>query len=128
MESASRFEKVFPIGDTDPQNLPVADVASAAPFYEQSLGFTLVERSDEGRKTVRLRRNAVEIVLAENGGDPEQASCYFAVSDVDQAFADLHNKNVDTTPIQVQEHNGTRYRVFFVRAPDGLCFCLGQPA
>lgn len=128
MESKSVYKAVFPIGNTNPKNLPVADVTAATPFYEKYLGFSVTGRSQEPHASVALGRDAIEIVLAENGGDPEQASCYIDVSDVEAARSELQERGVDLSAVQTQEHGGGRYRVFFVRAPDGLCYCLGQPA
>ena len=122
------FKGVFPIGDTDPQNLPVASVREAAPFYATVMGFSIAEETGAPHPAARLKRDAVEMVLAENGGDPEQSSCYLSVSDVDQAHAEMEQAGAAPSAVGTQEHGGSPYRVFFVRAPDGLCYCLGQPA
>jgi catechol 2,3-dioxygenase-like lactoylglutathione lyase family enzyme len=124
----SVFKSVHPIGDTDPLNLPVADVDQAAGYYEKYLGFTVKSRSDAPHRAAVLSRDGIEIRLAENGGDPAQASCYISVSDVDLAFQELKGRGLDLSPIRTDNHNNQSYRVFFVRAPDGLCYCLGQPA
>ena len=120
------YKSVHPIGDTDPQNLPVADAAQAAAYYRDNLGFTPAAQSDTPARSITLRRDGVEIVLAENGGDPTQASCYIETSDVDAARAELEGKNLDISALRVDNYGGNTYRVFFVRAPDGLCYCLGQ--
>jgi lactoylglutathione lyase len=125
-EQRAVFRSVHPIGDTDPKNLPVPDLENALPFYEQALGFTVRSRGAVPYPSVVIARDGVEMVLAENGGDPEQASCYIAVSDVDLAYRELWDKGVNPTDLRVDEHAGKKYRVFFVRAPDGLCYCLGQ--
>lgn len=125
-ESRATYNAVHPIGNTDPKNLPVPNLESALPFYEQALGFTVRSRAATPCPSAVIARDGVEIVLAENGGDPEQASCYIAVSDVDLAYRELWDRSVNPTDIRTDEHEGRKYRVFFVRAPDGLCFCLGQ--
>jgi predicted enzyme related to lactoylglutathione lyase len=125
-EQRATFNRVAPIGDTDPKNLPVPDLESALPFYEQALGFTVRSRSSSPHPSAVIARDDVEMVLAENGGDPEQASCYLAVSDVDLAYREFWDRGVNPTDIRTDDHGGKKYRVFFVRAPDGLCFCLGQ--
>ena len=124
----SVFKSVHPIGDTDPLNLPVPDVDEAVRYYETSMGFTVKSRSDDPCRAAVLSRDAIELRLAENGGDPEQASCYISVSDVDLALGELKDKGLDLSAIRTDNHNNQNYRVFFVRAPDGLCYCLGQPA
>jgi lactoylglutathione lyase len=126
MPKTSVYQSVHPIGDTDPNNLPVGDLKAALPYYVEKLGFTVESRSTEPHPAAVIARNGVRMRLAENGGDPGQASCYIAVSDVDQAFAELSGQDLDMSALRVDQHGGKSYRVFFVRAPDGLCYCLGQ--
>lgn len=125
-ESKALYNSVHPIGDTDPKNLPVPDLESALPFYERALGFTVRSRAASPHPSAVIARDGMEMVLAENGGDPEQASCYIAVSDVDLAYRELWDRGVNPSDLRLDDHGGKKYRVFFVRAPDGLCFCLGQ--
>jgi catechol 2,3-dioxygenase-like lactoylglutathione lyase family enzyme len=128
MSKKCQFEAVFPIGDTDPRNLPVADLDRAIDYYQKHLGFTLRSRSASPYQAALLVRDGVEIRLAENGKDPEQASCYMDVNDVALAFEELQDQGLEVSEIQTQEYSGTTYRVFFLRDPDGLCYCIGQPA
>jgi hypothetical protein len=125
-DQRATYNAVSPIGETDPKNLPVPDLESALPFYEQALGFTVRSRSRSPYPSAVIVRDGVEMLLAENGGDPEQASCYISVSDVDLAYRELWDRGVNPTDIRTDNHAGKKYRVFFVRAPDGLCYCLGQ--
>ena len=53
-------------------NLPVADLATALPFYETMLGFRVLSRSDTPASSAVLARDHIQIRLAENGGDPSQ--------------------------------------------------------
>jgi len=126
MQAKSVYQSVYPIGDTDPNNLPVENLETAVPYYVQNLGFTVEARSAEPHPAAVIARDGVRMRLAQNGGDPGQASCYISVSDVDQALAELQGKGLDLSEPRVDEHEGKKYRVFFVRAPDGLCYCLGQ--
>jgi lactoylglutathione lyase len=122
---ALTFNGVFPIGDSDPKALPAKDIPSAVAYYVHVLGFTLVARDAE---TATLRRDDATIGLAKNGADPDQASIYFAVSDVDALHAELSARHLDPTPVRADEHGGDRYRVTFAREPYGVCFCFGQKA
>jgi predicted enzyme related to lactoylglutathione lyase len=126
MQEKAIYKGVFPIGDTNPQDLPVPDLEQALPFYEAAMGFAVKSRSASPCKAAVVGRDDVEMRLAENGGDPEQASCYMSVSDVDAAFQELWERGANPSQIRKDEHGGKSYRVFFVRAPDGLCYCLGQ--
>jgi lactoylglutathione lyase len=127
MADTYTYGSVSPIGDTDPMNMPVADIDAAAAWYGAKMGF--VETSRGGGETPRvvLARDDIEIGLAVNGGDPEQASCYIAVSDVKAAMADLESNGVQVSNHRIDEHSGAKYEVFFVRDDDGICYCIGQP-
>ena len=113
---------------TDALALPVGSVEAALPFYQGVMGFQLVERSDAPHKGAVLARDSVRIGLAENGGDPTQEGCFFEVDDVEAAFAELRTNGLgrDDAEFRVDRYGETSYRVFFVVAPDGLCYCLGQ--
>src|SRR4051794_32010716 len=120
MSKRCQFEAVFPIGDTDPRNLPVADLDRTIDYYQKNLGFALRSRSSSPCRAALLVRDGVEIGLAENGKDPQQASCYLDVNDVVLAFEELRGQGLEVSEIETQEYSGTTYRVFFLRDPDGL--------
>jgi lactoylglutathione lyase len=124
--SSVTYQSVHPIGDTDPMALPVADVERAVPYYESRLGFQVESRQEAPVKTVVLARDQIRIALSENGGDPEQASCYMEVSDVGQAREELAAAGVNPSELRTDQYGGNTYRVFFVRDNDGLCYCIGQ--
>ncbi len=112
----------------DSTNLPVASVDEAVPFYEKFMGFQATVTTDQPVRRVLLQRDAVEIGLAENGGDPAQEGCFFEVDDVQAAFDELKANGValGEPNFRVDKHGETTYRVFFIIAPDGLCYCIGQ--
>ena len=121
------FMRAVPYAD-DAMNLPVGNVESATSFYETIMGFKAVSRSDAPHKSVVLARDRVQIALSENGGDPTQEGCFFEVDDVEATFAELQSNGLDHADpeYRIDKHGDTSYRVFFVVAPDGLCYCLGQ--
>ena len=120
------FESAAPYAD-DEMNLPVKSVADALPFYETVMGFQVVERFDSPHTTAILQRDEVHIGLVENGGDPEQEGCFFEVDNVETAFAELQSNGLQIgANFRLDRHGDTTYKVFFVIAPDGLCFCLGE--
>jgi lactoylglutathione lyase len=125
MSQQAIFNGVFPIGDTDIKALPVKALGPAIGYYTQVLGFSLVSKAD---KTAVLQRDGATIGLAVNGQDPEQASCYFAVGDVEALRGELVAKGIEPSPLRLDEHEGKQYRVFFAKEPYGVCFCFGQPA
>lgn len=120
---ALTFNGVFPIGDTDPRALPIKDVGPAVGYYVHVLGFTLVTKD---ANSATLRRDEAEIVLTKNSADPEQASVYFPVSDIDALYMELAEKGIEPSPIRVDEYGGKRYRVTFAKEPYGVCFCFGE--
>lgn len=122
-----QFLSVGPIGDTDPRNLPVKDLEKAIAYYTDTLGFALRARAETPPLAI-IYRDAVEIGLAENGGDPEQASCYIGVTNVEAVYREWEQKGVDVSDsVKDMAHDGKVYRVFFAKDPDGLCYCIGTP-
>ena len=109
-------------------NLPVTNVESALPFYQTVMGFRLISRGDTPHSSAILSRDEVQIGLAENGGDPTQDGCFFEVDDVEAAFAELKANGLaaENADFRIDHHGTTAWKVFFVIAPDGLCYCLGQ--
>ena len=112
----------------DAMNLPVENLEEAIPFYETIMGFQVVSRQDAPCKSAILARDDIQIGLAENGGDPTQEGCFFEVDDVEAAFNELKNNGLknDDPNYRTDQHGDKSFRIFFVIAPDGLCYCLGQ--
>lgn len=121
--AAVRYTAVHPIGDVDLQRLPVKDIGPAVGYYTQVLGFEVLSRDET---TAQLARDDARLGLEVNDLDPEQISCYFAVSDVQAARAELAAKGIAPSPIRDDTHDGRTYRVFFAKEPYGVCFCYGQ--
>lgn len=123
----ARFIKAWPY-QLDALKLPVADITAALPFYETVLGFHLVNRTEYPHPSAILARDEVQIGLAENGGDPTQDGCFFEVDNVETAFAELKANGLtkETAKFRLDKHGDTTWKVFFVIAPDGLCYCLGE--
>ena len=108
-------------------SLPVADLEAAIPFYEKTLNFRVVARHEAPYKSAILARDEIQIGLAENGGDPSQEGCYFQVDDIEAAFEEIKGKRPTESDLELQKWGSSSQRVFFVVAPDGLCYMLGQP-
>ena len=121
------FKGAWPYQD-DKMNLPVASVDQAIPFYETVMGFRVESRSNSPHKAAVLSRDDNKIGLAENGGDPGQEGCFFEVDDVEAAYAELRANGFqkEDPDYQVDQHSDGPWKVFYVVAPDGLCYCLGQ--
>jgi len=112
----------------DAMNLPVKNLEVAIPFYETIRGFRVVSRNDEPCRSAVLARDGIHIGLAENGGDPTQEGCFFEVDNAEAAFDELKSNGLEKEEagFRINQHGATVYKVFFVVAPDGLCYCLGE--
>lgn len=118
------YKTAFPYNE-DVMNLPVENVETAISFYETVMGFRVVSRDDN---SVALGRDDIQIGLAENGGDSSQEGCFFEVDNVETAFAELKTNGLENKEanFRIDQYGDTAYKVFFVIAPDGLCYCLGE--
>ena len=112
----------------DNMNLPVLDLAGALPFYETVLGFRVVSRSDTPHKSAVLARDHVQMRLAENGGDPSQDGCAFHVTNLESLFSEFKANGLqkEISRFDTERRGDTAWNVFYVVAPDGLCYWFGE--
>ncbi len=123
----TQLEKVFGYrGDT--MHLPVPDLAAAIPFYEATLGFRVESRSETPFARAVLVRDAVQIGLEENGGDPAQDGCAFHVRGLAVLFDEFASNGLMKAPadFSVEHRDGVAWTVCYVIAPDGLCYWFGE--
>ena len=121
------FKTAWPYKD-DQMNLPVNDLEAAIPFYETMMGFTVLEKREIPHRSAVLGRDTIRIGLAENGGDPTQDGCFFAVDNIHAALLELQAAGLEVTAadLRIDKNGDDQWKVFFVVAPDGLCYCLGE--
>ena len=112
----------------DNMSLPVPDLGAALPFYETVLGFRVIARRETPHKSAVLSRDSVQIGLAENGGDPTQDGCAFHVTGLEALFAEFQCNGLgkQLSEFDVEQHDGVAWKVFYVVAPDGLCYWYGE--
>lgn len=125
MESPLRLIKAWPY-QKDALQLPVADVQGSLPYYQNKLGFQLISKTNTPIPSAVLQRDDVQIGLAQNGGDPTQDGCFMEVTNVEAMRAELQSRGLNISEWQFQKHGDTSWRVFFLVAPDGLCYCFGE--
>jgi len=121
------FRNAWPY-QKDALNLPVKDLETSIPFYETIMDFKVVSRKDLPHKMAVLSRDDIRIGLAENGGDPTQEGCFFEVDDIEKALAELKSNGLkkEISDLGIEKNGETSWKVFYVVAPDGLCYCLGE--
>ena len=92
------------------------------------LGFRLLSRSETPCKSAVLARDQVQIGLAENGGDSSQDGCAFHVLDLESLFAEFKANGLqkERSSIGIEQRDGVAWKVFYVVAPDGLCYWFGE--
>ena len=112
----------------DKMNLPVQDLKAAIPFYENIMGFRLLSQNDQPNRSAVLERDAIQIGLAENGGDPTQEGCFFEVENAATALEEFKTNGLEKeiSDFSTEKHGDISWKVFYVVAPDGLCYCFGE--
>ena len=106
--------------------LPVADIDEAASYYSVSFGMSEVSRVESPRPLVVLERDGVQIGFEVNGGDSTQDGAAILVTDAARARQELEANGVTTANWRIDERDGETFQVFFVVAPDGLCYYFHQ--
>ncbi len=124
--SAPLFKGAFPYQE-DVLALPVTDLDVASQWYSKAFGLSEVERRPSPHPTVILARDGVQIGFAINGGDGSQDGAAILVSDIHRARKELEANGVKIDNWRVDERDGQKLQVFFVVAPDGLCYYFHQP-
>ena len=120
------FKAAFPYQD-DVLALPVEDLDQASQWYANALGLTAVERRDEPVPTVIMQRDGVRIGFAINGGDASNDGAAILVTDINRARRELEASGLSPGESRIDDHDGQKMSVFFLVAPDGLCFYFHQP-
>jgi hypothetical protein len=66
--------------------------------------------------------------LAENGGDPSQDGCAFHVTHLEALLEEFNANGLGKKPseIGVEHRKDGAWNVFYVVAPDGLCYWFGE--
>ena len=126
MPNAPQFKAAYPY-QKDVLALPVTDLDAAARWYADHFGMREVERRQEPVPAVILERDGTKIGFAVNGGDPGQDGAAVLVSNILGMRDELDAAGAQTGNWRIDERNGVKFQVFFVVAPDGLCFYFHEP-
>ena len=120
-----RFISASPYQD-DVLSLTVHDLSVSIPFYEKFMKFQVIRRETKPYQLAILSRDEVKIGLAENGGDPEQEGVYFTVNSVKQAFDFFSSNGLENLDDSSLSTSINEDGMFFIVAPDRLCYCFGE--
>ena len=122
----SIFKNVWPY-QKDQMSPPVKDLKTSIPFYT-AMNFQILYRQSEPHKSAVLGRDNIQIGLAENGGDQSQEECFFEVYNIESTFAELSSNVLkkEISQLDVEQFGEVFWKVFYVVAPDGLCYCIGE--
>ncbi len=126
MPDNPRFQAASPYGD-DVLALPVEDLDAASAHYTACFGMVEVERRDTPHPAVILERDGVRIGFAINGGDASNEGAAILVHGIEQLRDELEGRGAKIGDWRVDERDGMRFQVFFVVAPDGLCYYFHEP-
>src|SRR5262245_44144633 len=121
MASEPRFIAAYPYQD-DVLSLPVADLDSSSDWYTTHFGMKEVDRTDHPVPRVILERDDARIGFAVNGRDASQDGAAIRVTKIQEIRDELEASGVAVANWRVDERDGQRVQVFFVVAPDGLCY------
>ena len=120
------FKAAFPFAK-DVLALPVRDIDIAAAWYGKHFGLREVSRPEASVPTVLMERDGVRIGFAVNGGDAANDGAAILVTDAAEARQELEANGVETGNWRIDERDGKKFQVFFVVAPDDLCYYFHQP-
>ncbi len=124
--SEQTFKAVFPF-QKDVLALPVSDLDVASKWYSEHFGMVEVERYNDPCPTVLLERNGTKLGFAVNGGDASQDGAAVLVTNIEGMKKELESRGVGIDNLRIDERDGQKLQVFFVVAPDGLCYYFHEP-
>lgn len=119
-QSAAPFQK-------DVLSLPVTDLDAASDWYCKHFGMAEVSRTQEPIPAVTLERDGTRVGFAINGGDASQDGAAIQVANIHEIKDQLEANGTSIANWRVDERDGQKQQVFFVVAPDGLCFYFYEP-
>ena len=120
------FKSAFPY-QKDVLALPVTDLDNASDWYCKHFGMTEIERHEHPVPTVILERDGTRMGFSINGGDASQDGASILVSNIHEIKEQFESNGVKIGNWRVDERDGQKLQVFFVVAPDGLCYYIHEP-
>ncbi|MEM1369232.1 MAG: VOC family protein [Cyanobacteria bacterium P01_H01_bin.15] len=126
MSDEPAFKSALPY-QKDVLALPVKDLSTASDWYCKHFGMVEIERHEEPVPTVILERDSTRLGFSINGGDASQDGAAILVTNIEKIKDELESKGVSIGNWRVDERDGQKFQVFFIIAPDGLCYYFHEP-
>lgn len=126
MTATPMFKAAFPYQD-DVLALPVIDISTASEWYGKHFGMTEVHRTTDPVPTVVLQRDGTRIGFAVNGRDASQDGAAILVSGIRELKREFEDRGLKVGDFRTDDRDGKLFTVFFVVAPDGLCYYFHEP-
>ena len=126
MLSEPQFKEAYPF-QRDVLALPVTDLDATSQWYSKHFSMAEVERLSQPVPTVILERDGTQIGFAINGGDASQDGAAILVSNIQAIKDEPESNGAKIGNWRVDEREGQSFQVFFVVAPDGLCYYFHEP-
>jgi len=123
---SGRFLDAFPYKE-DVLTLPVTSLDIASSWYSSHFGLVEVERLSTPIQSLTMERDGVKIGFVVNGKDPSQDGAAILVKDIEALKEEFTANGVTVANERVDDHDGQKLNVFFVVAPDGLCYYIHEP-
>ena len=120
------FQSASPY-QSDVLALPVTDLDAASAWYSKHFGMTEVDRTQDPVPTVLLERDGTRIGFAINGGDASQDGAAVRVTNIGALKQEFDALATPTANWRIDDRDGEQHQVFFVVAPDGLCYYFHEP-
>jgi catechol 2,3-dioxygenase-like lactoylglutathione lyase family enzyme len=105
----------------------LGQVETGPSWYGRHFGMREVQRTETPVPTVILERDGARIGFAVNGGDATQDGAAILVSNIHAIKEELEANGVAIANWRIDVREGKRLQVFFVVAPDGLCYYFHEP-
>ncbi|MEM8946055.1 MAG: VOC family protein [Planctomycetota bacterium] len=126
MSGGQKFKAALPFQQDGPA-LPVADIEATSKWYSGPFDTVEKERPSNPFRTAILERDGTRLGFAINHGDASQAGAAILVSDIEGIKEELESHDMTIGNWRIDERDGEKLQVFFVVAPDGLCFYFHEP-
>lgn len=126
MSDKPEFLEAYPFQDSV-LTLPVTDLDATVAWYCNHFGMTEVERTQQPFPTVILERDNARIGFSINGGDASEDGAAILVRNIQAVREELEASGLESGNWRVDERDGQKLQVFFIVAPDELCYYFHEP-